>query len=501
MGRLTRPADPVLFQLLYEPQLASDRRNVLPYLLRIDAAHVVMLAGRGLLALETARALLAVNEELRRRLDADEAVLPAPATHRGLYFLYEQEYVERLGPQVGGAAHLARSRNDINATVARMRLRDQLLDLLADCCELLETMAATAGEHLETTMCGFTHEQPAQPTTLAHYLTGVLSELTRSVDWLDQAYAAVDCCPMGAAAGFGTSFPVDREEVARLLGFRRVVDNSADAVASRDYAVRVLSALAAIGVCLTRLATDLQAWAGPAHGFVGWPDDLVSTSSIMPQKRNPFVLENVRGLSTEAAAALVKLLLGLKNTPFGNSVEVSLEALSSLWPALEAGSKAVRLTRLLLDRLQAFPGRMAAFLEGTQATMTAVADMLVSRHALAFRTAHDAVGRLARETQGSASAAELRAALEPILERLTGRRTTLDEAELRHCLDARACVQAAAHGGGPSPSAVQDQLRSLARRHHRLRERLRVRRARATEAEKRLRDVAAEIRDVRFQGL
>lgn len=500
MGCLTRPPHAVLSELLYEPQLASDRRNVLPYLLRIDAAHVVMLARQGLLARSVAAELLAVNDELTQRLAAGGDVIGSPPEHRGLYFLYEQEYIGRLGEAVGGASHMARSRNDINATVTRMRLRDELIGLLTDLQDLLGAMEHVAGAHLDTLLCGFTHQQPAQPTTLGHYLTGVLSEIIRSAEWLDTAYGAVNCSPLGAAAGFGTSFRTDRDTVARLLGFDEVVDNAADAVASRDYVVRVLSALAMVGGSITRLATDLQTWAGAAYGFVGWPDDLISTSSIMPQKRNAFVLENIRGQCSQAVGALVNVLTGMKNVPFSNSVEVALEATACAWPALEAGRKAMRLTRLLLEEMEVSPERMLSFLHGTQATLTAVAELLVSRYGLAFRTAHHALGRLVQESPGPLPAREFRVRLESILGDVLPRPVVLDEAALESRLDPRAGVQAAAFGGGPAPSAVRGQLRSLGQRRERMRERLQSRRVGLRQAESGLGEAAAEIRGVRFPG-
>jgi argininosuccinate lyase len=500
IGCLARPPHAVLFELLYEPQLASDRRSVLPHLLRIDAAHVVMLARQGLLARPVAAELLAVNDELTQSQAAGGDVVGAPHEHRGLYFLYEQAFIGRLGEAVGGAAHMARSRNDINATVTRMRLRDDLLGVLADVEGLMGAMEQVATAHLDTLLCGFTHQQPAQPTTLGHYLTGVLSEITRSAEWLDAAYGAVNSSPLGAAAGFGTSFRTDRGMVAKLLGFDDVVDNAADAVASRDYVVHVLSALAMVGVTVTRLATDLQAWAGAAYGFVGWPDDLVGTSSIMPQKRNPFVLENVRGQCSQAVGALVNVLTGMKNVPFSNSVEIGLEAMAGAWPALEAGRKALRLTRLMVEEMEVSRERMLSFLRGTQATLTAVAELLVSRHGLAFRTAHDALGRLVRESPGPLPAKEVRVRLESILQDILARPVTLDETELEARLDPRAGVQAAAFGGGPAPATVRAQLRSLSQRRERLSGSLRQHRARLREAESLLCDAASEVRGVQSPG-
>jgi argininosuccinate lyase len=463
MGRLGAEPHAVLFDLLYEPQFAHDRQEVLPRLLRIDAAHVLMLAERGILPRETAAGLLRVNRELAARAQAGEAVVEPPQSHRGLYMVYERHYVDRLGPEAGGAAHVARSRNDLNATVARMRLRDELLTLLAAGGELAGAVLELARDHAGTAMSGFTHFQPAQPTTLGHYLAGVASELLRSHELLAGAYANVNRSPLGAGAGLGTSFPIDRERTASLLGFDAVVANSLDAVASRDYAVQVLAALSSLGITLTRLSFDLQTWGSRAYGFLRWPDHLVSTSSMMPQKRNAFVLENIRGRAAGPAGALAALLLGLKNTPFSNSVEAGSEAIAHLWPALAAGRTAVQLTELMLREVEVDSERMQRFLEREETTMTALADHLVARHGLPFRTAHDAVGRL---LQGAPevdlrSAAAVQGGLQEALREVAGREVLLDESEIALSLDPLACIQAARYGGGPAPESVGGQLTSL----------------------------------------
>jgi len=465
-GRVSRPPHPVLFQLLYEPSFTGDQRAVLPDLLRIDAAHVVMLAQQGILGGDTAAALLSVNADLFERVRAGETVLEPPEVHRGMYVVYENEYIRRLGGERGGAAHVARSRNDINATVTRMRVRRELLAVLGACSDLAAAIEACARDHTETVMSAFTHLQPAQPSTFGHYLAGVLSELVRGARWLADAYPVVNCSPMGAAAGVGTSFAVDRALVARLLGFDGVLANAADAVGSRDYIVHVLAALAMVGTTLTRLATDLQAWASAAYGFVTWPDDLVSTSSIMPQKRNAFVLENVRGQAVAATGALMTALMGLKSTPFTNSVEVSSEVSAHVYPALASTHKALRLMTLLVGHLEVQPARMRAFLDGADTTMTALADHLVARHGLAFRAAHDAVSALvAAKPDGAAlSPAEAKAGLEVILGARAGA-PALDEAALAHALDPVRCAHAATGGGGPAPSAVCAQLDALAAEH------------------------------------
>jgi len=496
VGRLGKGPNPVLFELLYQPSYEKDRLHVLPRLIAVDAAHVVMLAERALVPPETAGKLLGWNRELAERLRAGEDLFGSPPSHRGLYFLYEGSYVEELGPEVGGAAHLARSRNDINATVYRMRLRDHLLALLDACTRELDTHLALAERQAETVMSGFTHLQPAQPSTFGHYLAAVASELTRGVESLADALDATGRCPMGAAAAFGTSFAIDRRRVAELLGFDSVVESSLDAVASRDDAVAALSAAARIGVTLGRLATDLQGWGSHAYRFLDWPDDLVSTSSIMPQKRNAYVFENVRGRAVAPAGALTHFLIAQKNTPFTNAIEAGTESLAPLWPALGSVESAVRLTDLLLGHLETRPERMKSFLDRAATTMTAVADYLVAEHGVAFRTAHHVVGRLVtRHGDGADLTPDV---LGAELERLAaeeGVRLQVDGEAAARALESERCVERARHGGGPAPEGVREQLEGLRDRHRSLQARLESHRRRRVEAEAALAEARRAIAD------
>jgi argininosuccinate lyase len=496
MGILSLPPHPLLFELQYEPGMRQDLQTVLPYLLRIDAAHILMLSGQGLLAPTAAAGLLDVHGELESRTLRGEIPFETAGPHRGLFWLYEQHYIHRLGREVGGAVHVARSRNDINATVARLRARDELIRLLDRLGDLLDALMARAAENTETVMSCFTHYQPAQPSTLGHYLAGIGAELGRTGEWLAAAFDAVDRSPMGAAAGAGTSFPVDRELVARYLGFSRVIENAADAVASRDYLIQMLSAAAAMGIALTRLGHDLQQWSSHAYRFVRWPDDLVSTSSIMPQKRNAFVLENIRGLAVRPSAALVNCLMAMKSTPFSNSVEVGTEAVAPAWPAFAAAGDALRLMALLLRHMEVDRGQMLAFLDGAETTMTALADHLVARHGLAFRTAHDAVASLVRELPKAplATAAVVATRLQAILAAAAVPPISLDRQAVEETLDPARSVMSARHGGGPAPAAVRRQLDGLGEIRARLKEQVAGWRRRHDEADVLRQQAAAAIR-------
>lgn len=486
-GRLSRPPHPELHRLVYAPGLEADVRDVLPILLQVNAAHVAMLENCNILGPVVAAALLRANEELAAAVARGEQPLGTPESHRGLYALFEHELMSRLGEAIGGAAHVARSRNDINATVTRLRMRRQTLVLLDDLLAVQESLIAQARKHQETLMCGYTHLQPAQPTTFAHYLLAIAAENERNVDRLLAAYDRLNQCPMGACAGFGTSFAIRPDLIASFLGFKGPVLNSLDAVASRDFVIEVLSCLAIIGTALTRLALDLQLWSANAYHFISWPDDLVSTSSIMPQKRNAFVLEIVRGKAVSPAGELVAAITGLKNTPFTNSVEVSAEVTARVYPAADDIRTALQLIRLLIENVEVDHAAMRKAVLGDDLTATALVDFIVQRAGLPFRLAHEAVAELVASHSGPAEPERLTARLDQMLEKHAGRPVHLDREEVIEAIDPALTLLNMAFGGGPARSSAEKQLEQTRTRVVAQRQRIENARSKEAAAEERLR--------------
>lgn len=457
-GRLSKAPHPELHRLLYAPAFARDAHDVLPLLLRINAAHVVMLDRCGILDRSSAIALLRANDAIAA------APIEAPDSHRGLYAVFEHELIARAGEEAGGSVHVARSRNDINATVARLRVRQLVLAVVDDLHALQASLLERASQRATSVMPGFTHFQPAQPATFGHYLAGVAAELDRATNRLLDVDAELDACPMGACAGFGTSFDIRPDLVAELLGFSTPVSSSLDAVASRDFVVDFLSAAALLGTTLTRIANDLQHWASNAYRFIGWPDDFVSTSSIMPQKRNAFVLETIRGKAATAAGEWVSAVIGMKNTPFTNGIEVSAEVVERATPAASDTSTALRLMTLLIENMDVHTDVMEQAARAGDITATALADVLVRKYGIAFRTAHDAVGKMV------SSGVSLQESLG----------VPIDPADV--ALDPRTVVESAVAGGGPAPSSVARQLDALRASAVNHRRRIDVRRAKDAAA-------------------
>ncbi|EMA55066.1 MULTISPECIES: argininosuccinate lyase [Halococcus] len=414
---------------LFEPDLAVDR------------AHVVMLAEQGIIDEASAGAILDGLADVEA---TDYDALDGEDVHAAI----ETAVIERVG-EAGGRMHTARSRNDEVATCIRYRLREELLDAIDATLVLREALVEAAREHVETLMPGYTHRQAAQPTTVAHFLCSYAQALERDTDRLLAAYDRTNRSPLGAAAFAGTPFDIDRERTADLLGFDSVLNNSMDAVSTRDFLVEAASALSACSLTLSGLATDLIEFA--ADEYVEIHDDYASTSSIMPQKKNPDTLELVRAAAGNASAGLNGLLTTLKGLPRAYNRDLQ-EATPHAWaavdavaPATEVAAGAVATATWNEDALDAAAG------DGF-ATATGVADLLAA-NGVPFRTAHEILAQAA-ENDGDYAAIEAAAdaALDEPLSAVVEREAIED------ALDPAASVASRDSVGGPAPEAVAAAL-------------------------------------------
>jgi argininosuccinate lyase len=444
-GLLASPVRGEARSILFEPRRDADPATTeFRLTAQVDRAHVVMLAERGIVARDAAAQLLAGIETLRRQDFAPLAGLPVP---RGRYLAYESFLIERLGERVGGILHSGRSRNDLNATVLRLRLREPHDRLVAECLALAEILVGQAHHRLDVVMPAYTHHQPAVPVTYGHYLAGVAEALVRDLDQLWYAGEELDENPLGAGAVGGTTLPIDPARTTALLGFTRPLANSLHAVASRDVVLRLLAASSVLGVTLCRVAHDLQAWTGSEARLVRLADDLVGSSSMMPQKRNPFLLEHVQGKATAALGAFTAATAAMATARFTNAIAAGTEAIAPLWPALDATADAVTLLRMVFEGAEPETDRMRRRAEDGNTTATALAERLVGA-GVPFRSAHHQVGRLVREAVDSGrSLADVAAA-------------RLPEHDLAG-LDPASVAAAANHGGGPGPDSVRASLRGV----------------------------------------
>ena len=264
----------------------KDDARLADAVIDINKAHVVMLMEQKIIKPNDAAKLLqALTAKLNLKMDSSS---------EDVHMAVEEAVLQQAGPEVGGNMHIAKSRNDQVTTAIRMELRKNLIDLMLSVMQMQESLTEMAEKHLETVILEYTHLQPAQPVTFAHYLLSRFDALERDLQRLQAAYTRVNLCPMGAGALATTSFPINRERVAELLGFDGLVENSIDAVGSRDFILETIAALTLVAVNLSQLAEDLIVWSSPDFGVVELPDDFTSTSSMMPQKKNPEVPEVIR---------------------------------------------------------------------------------------------------------------------------------------------------------------------------------------------------------------
>lgn len=455
--RMKVPPAPVVIDYIYRPWLEEDIRNAFAPLMELNRAHVVMLANQGIVSRSNAAALLRTMEEV---IHSGPSAINWDFNLEEIYFNVEAHIIGKVGAAVGGQMHTGRSRNDLYAAMNRMFTRNSLLKTASWLHELRATLLDLAKAHVNTLVTGYTHMQPAQPTTLGHYFHAVADALGRDDVRLQHAYEDTNLCPLGACAFNGTGFPIDRSMLSDLTGFAGPVENSIDAVGSRDYAPEVLAALAIMGVNMSRLANDLHIWSTDEFGWIEVGDDFAVTSSIMPQKKNPFTLEHIRGKAGHIIGALVGSLTAQKGVLFGHIQDICYE---STYPLEEGFGKAEAALNLMTGTLKSIRVNKAAAGARTAenfSTVTELADVLVREAGLSFREAHAVVGAVVgqlHEQNGRTSDVTV-ALLDRIGQERLGHAIGLKESSLRRALSPEENVAVRSITGGPAPS---EALRSI----------------------------------------
>ena len=407
-------------------------------------AHARMLAARGILSKRDLTAIERGLAQIRREIEAGRFTWSVDA--EDVHLNIERRLTALVG-EPGKRLHTARSRNDQVATDLRLWLRAEIDDTGKLLAALMRALLAQAERHAALVMPGFTHLQVAQPVTFGHHLLAYVEMLERDRTRLVQCRARVNQLPLGAAALAGTSFPIDREQVARELGFEGLCANSLDAVSDRDFAIEFCACAALIMVHLSRLAEELVLWSNPRFGFVRLPERYCTGSSIMPQKKNPDVPELVRGKSGRVIGSLVALLTLMKAQPLAYNKD-NQEDKEPLFDAVDTVKDCLAVLAGLVAGLAPEPKAMRAALTEGHATATDLADYLV-RKGVPFRDAHEVVARAVREAERTG--ADLGALPLATLKRFS-RRIGPD---VRRVLTPQGSVEARNHPGGTAPAEVR----------------------------------------------
>lgn len=422
--------------------------HIVEVVIEINKAHIVMLAKQEILNPEDAAAILKALNELPPDMSLDPRM-------EDIHMQVEAYVIEKLGEAVGGKLHVAKSRNDQVATAIRMALRMRLLEAIQILVELRKTFLARCDEYLEALMPGYTHLQHAQPITIAHYLLAYHDAFQRDTKRLMNAYSRLNLSPMGAGALATTSFKIDRKFVAELLGFDGLLENSVDAVSARDFVVEVLAGLALIMTDLSRFSEEIVLWSTSEFSAVELPDEYVSTSSIMPQKRNPVVAELIRAKAANVYGDLMAVLTILKALPLSYNLDLQ-EVTPHLWSACEVTLSSLKMALGLLKGLKFNSQRWFELVSRDFSTATELADMLVREHNLAFRTAHAIVGKLVYKmlSEGRERKDLTPEMLSAAVSEATGAEIQIDKEKFLKALDPLESVKIKDRIGGPSPKEV-----------------------------------------------
>jgi len=391
-GRFDKAPD-ALFDA-FQNSFAFDSR-LLPYEIAVDRAWAKALQRVNILTDSEVHQTLAALEQIAERAERDPVWMASSAAEDVHHFV-EKALVEELGP-VGWKLHTGRSRNELVATDFRLFVIDAAAETRNAVISLIRTLLLQAKANLRTPMAGMTHMQHAQPILLSHFLMAHAQAFTRDIQRLHNASVSADACPMGSGALAGNAYGIDRDAIARDLGFSRITPNSLDAVSDRDFALDYLFALSGIATHLSRLAEDFVLFASQEFSYVILPDEYSTGSSLMPQKKNPDSWELLRGKTGRITGALFGLFTTLKGLPtsYQRDLQEDKEGLFAahdqisdmIWVALGA----IAGTTFREDRLRAAASNPALF-------ATDAADYLVHR-GVPFRQAHDLIGKVLREAE------------------------------------------------------------------------------------------------------
>lgn len=385
-GRFTKETDKLVYN--FNASINFDKKF---YKQDIEGsiAHVKMLAAVGILTDEERDKIIAGIEGILR--DVENGSLEITEEYEDIHSFVEAVLTDRIG-DVGKKLHTGRSRNDQVALDMRLYTRDELLKVDEEVKELMAVILRIMKENLETYMPGFTHLQKAQPVTVAHHFGAYFEMFKRDRSRLSDIYKRMNYCPLGAGALAGTTYPLDRELTASLLGFDGPTLNSMDSVSDRDYLIEFLSALSTIMMHLSRFSEEICIWNSNEYKFIELDDAYSTGSSIMPQKKNPDIAELVRGKTGRVYGALMSLLTTMKGIPLAYNKDMQEDKELS-FDAFDTVKGCVRLFRGMIDTMKFNNARMEESAKHGFTNATDAADYLVKK-GVPFRDAHGIVGQL-----------------------------------------------------------------------------------------------------------
>ncbi|MCD8051006.1 MAG: argininosuccinate lyase [Clostridiales bacterium] len=413
-------------------------------------AHATMLGEQGIISQEDAAEIINGLKAILADIEAGEVEFSLD--NEDIHMNIETILTQRIG-DAGKRLHTGRSRNDQVAVDFRLFVKEEIPVIIGQILDLEKVLIRKAEENLTTVMPGYTHLQRAQPTTFAHYMMAYANMLRRDVTRFEDCLERMDECPLGAGALATSTYPVDRERTAQLLGFKKPTDNSLDSVSDRDYAIEFLSACSLLMMHLSRFSEEVILWCSWEFKFVDLDDAYSTGSSIMPQKKNPDVAELVRGKTGRVYGDLVSLLTVMKGLPLAYNKDMQ-EDKEPVFDAIDTVEMCVPVFAAMLDTLTVRPKNMSKAAAGGFINATDCADYLTKR-GMPFREAYMIVGRLVNmciksgETLETLTLRDFRAISE------------LFDSDIYEALELKRCVHERKVLGGPSAEDVTRQIGAI----------------------------------------
>ena len=457
-GKIKKAPAPEVVKYLIRPAIEGDLARSYNTILDINKAHILMLAKTGIIRQDVAKKLLAATAQIES--EKDHPTFEINPDVEDLYFNLERYLIKLTGLEVGGQQHTARSRNDLFAAEIRFDTRKVYLKLAQMFIDLRRAYLDLARKNLDTVMSGYTHMQPSEPITFAHYLSGVLSAFGRDYGRYAHAWESLNLCPLGGGSMGSTSFPIDRDYTAKLLGFDAPLQNSLDCVASRDYILEIVTTLAQAANTMSRTALDLYNWSTPEYGYIEVDDSCAVCSSIMPQKKNAFTLEHVKAKAAHMEGFAISVYNTMKNVIFSHGRDTSVETPRYFYTALSEMEADFALLTVTVKTLSVRKERMLENARRNFCTVTELANYLVRHDGISFREAHGIIAAVVGKMNdaGLTSADIGRAAVNEATQSLFGFETKLTDELIAEALDPRRVAEDKKITGGTSSAEVTRQL-------------------------------------------
>ncbi len=449
---------PLYSKYVLEPAFIEAKDYFYLPMLQANRAHVIMLYECEIISKENAASLL---QGLNIIEEEGLEVRQYQPGIEDLFFSIENRLIELVGEKHGGNLQLARSRNDLGYALTRIAIRRELTLIGESLLSFRISILDMAEENINTIMPGYTHTQPAQPTTFGHYLTGVAESLERFFEKFKLVYSQNNLSPLGAAALTGTGFDVDRKRSAELLGFNDIILSTQDSIGAGDNLTDVAGLLAGLGVFLSRMTKDFIFWCTKESGAIQIDDSFIQVSSIMPQKRNPVVIEHLRARISRMIGLSEMIFLQCHNIPYGDTQDVEDEIVFAITNLTKTARDILDLYSAVVQTMTINRQMLKRKAKEAFITVTELADTLVRNGDFPFRQAHHLVSKLVEYgVENNCSIEEIPfERIQIIAKDVIGEELDISETEFYSALDVEYFIHSRNGIGGVSPQSTLSAIK------------------------------------------